>query len=245
MGPRAGLDGWGNLAHTGIRFLDRPVRSESLYRLSYRGSSASYKNDNIDSGIDVSKKPVASVFKFSRHLDLGNLKVKGQLCSELQAPLVWPHVATVRTQGPSIVWPHVATDRTQGPSITPLCETSEPSWDKNIYVCLNRASYWCLTYLLDILLTYLLILLTHLLTYLLILLTYLLILRVLNYSLACLFYLITYLLAYFTYLLTCLFYFINHFLTCLFYLITYLLAYFTYSLIYLLILLTYLLAYFT
>ena len=241
MGPRAGLDGWGNLAHTGIRFLDRPVRSESLYRLSYRGSSASYKNDNIDSGIDVSKKPVASVFKFSRHLDLGKLKVKATVVFETSGTAcvaTRSHCQNTRTLNCVATRCHSQNTRT-------LCETSEPSWDKNIYVCLNRASYWCLTYLLDILLTYLLILLTHLLTYLLILLTYLLILRVLNYSLACLFYLITYLLAYFTYLLTCLFYFINHFLTCLFYLITYLLAYFTYSLIYLLILLTYLLAYFT
>ena len=35
MGPRA--QGAENPAPTGIRFLDRPVRSESLYRLSYRG----------------------------------------------------------------------------------------------------------------------------------------------------------------------------------------------------------------
>ena len=34
MGPRAGAE---NLAHTGIRFPDRPARSESLYRLSYPG----------------------------------------------------------------------------------------------------------------------------------------------------------------------------------------------------------------
>ena len=34
---RVGLDGCGKLATTAIRSQDRPVRSESLYRLSYRG----------------------------------------------------------------------------------------------------------------------------------------------------------------------------------------------------------------
>ena len=37
MGPRAGLDGCGKSALTGIRSPDRPARSESIYRLSYRG----------------------------------------------------------------------------------------------------------------------------------------------------------------------------------------------------------------
>jgi len=37
MGPRGGLDGYGNFASTGIRSPDRPGRSESLYRLSYAG----------------------------------------------------------------------------------------------------------------------------------------------------------------------------------------------------------------
>ena len=38
MGPRAGLDGCGkSRPYTGIRSPDRPARSESLYRLSYRG----------------------------------------------------------------------------------------------------------------------------------------------------------------------------------------------------------------
>ena len=36
MGPRVGLDGC-EKSSTGIRFLDRPSRSESLYRLSYPG----------------------------------------------------------------------------------------------------------------------------------------------------------------------------------------------------------------
>jgi len=37
-GPRAGLDGCGkSRPPTGIRYLDRPTRSESLYRLSYPG----------------------------------------------------------------------------------------------------------------------------------------------------------------------------------------------------------------
>ena len=38
MGLWAGLDGCGNLAPIGIRSPDRPVSSESLYRLSYHGS---------------------------------------------------------------------------------------------------------------------------------------------------------------------------------------------------------------
>jgi hypothetical protein len=35
--PRVGVDGWENLAPTGIRALDRPIRSESLYPLRYPG----------------------------------------------------------------------------------------------------------------------------------------------------------------------------------------------------------------
>jgi hypothetical protein len=35
VGPRAGLDRSGNLAHTVIRSPDLPARSQSLYRLSY------------------------------------------------------------------------------------------------------------------------------------------------------------------------------------------------------------------
>jgi hypothetical protein len=35
--PRAGLDGFGKSRLTGIRSPDRPARSESLYRLNYRG----------------------------------------------------------------------------------------------------------------------------------------------------------------------------------------------------------------
>ena len=37
VGPRAGLDGYTNVAPTLIRSPYRPARSESLYRLSYRG----------------------------------------------------------------------------------------------------------------------------------------------------------------------------------------------------------------
>jgi hypothetical protein len=37
VGPRAGLDGCGNISFTGIRSPDRPARSESVYRLSYPG----------------------------------------------------------------------------------------------------------------------------------------------------------------------------------------------------------------
>ena len=35
--PRAGVEGAENVATTGIRTPDRPFRSQSLYRLSYRG----------------------------------------------------------------------------------------------------------------------------------------------------------------------------------------------------------------
>ena len=42
MGPRAGLEGAENLAPTGIRSPDRPARSESLYRLSYRNPRIVY-----------------------------------------------------------------------------------------------------------------------------------------------------------------------------------------------------------
>jgi len=37
VGPRAGLDRCGKSPPTGIRSLDRPTLSESLYRLSYTG----------------------------------------------------------------------------------------------------------------------------------------------------------------------------------------------------------------
>jgi hypothetical protein len=37
VGPRAGLDGCENFPPTGIRSLDHPARSKSLYRLSYAG----------------------------------------------------------------------------------------------------------------------------------------------------------------------------------------------------------------
>ena len=38
LGPRAGLDRWGkSRPHKGVRFPDRPARSESLYRLRYPG----------------------------------------------------------------------------------------------------------------------------------------------------------------------------------------------------------------
>jgi hypothetical protein len=41
VGPRAGWTGGENLAPIGIRSPDRPARSESLYRLSYRGPHTS------------------------------------------------------------------------------------------------------------------------------------------------------------------------------------------------------------
>ena len=37
LGPRAGVEDVENVAPTGIRSPDRPARSQSLYRLSYRG----------------------------------------------------------------------------------------------------------------------------------------------------------------------------------------------------------------
>ena len=42
VGPRACLDGCGKYPPTGIRSPDRPVRSESLYRLSYPGRQREY-----------------------------------------------------------------------------------------------------------------------------------------------------------------------------------------------------------
>ena len=37
MGPRFGLDGYGNSASTGIRSPDLPARRDSIHRLSYPG----------------------------------------------------------------------------------------------------------------------------------------------------------------------------------------------------------------
>ena len=37
VGSRTGVDGAENLVPSGIRFPDRPARSELLYRLRYRG----------------------------------------------------------------------------------------------------------------------------------------------------------------------------------------------------------------
>jgi len=57
VGPMAGLDGCGKSRPTGILSPDRPARSESLYRLSYRGpqeqaniriiSNLNLKNENV------------------------------------------------------------------------------------------------------------------------------------------------------------------------------------------------------
>ena len=46
MGPRAGLDRYGKSRPTGIRSPDRPSRSQSLHRLSYRVPQ-SRRADNI------------------------------------------------------------------------------------------------------------------------------------------------------------------------------------------------------
>ena len=43
VGPRAGLDRCGKSRPTGIRSPDRPARSQSLYRLSYRAQFCSSK----------------------------------------------------------------------------------------------------------------------------------------------------------------------------------------------------------
>jgi len=43
VGPSAGLDGCGKLAPTGLRYQDRPSRSEYLYRLSYPGPQSTYE----------------------------------------------------------------------------------------------------------------------------------------------------------------------------------------------------------
>jgi len=45
LGLWTGLDGIESLANTGIRFTDRPVRNESLYRLSHPGHE--YETEQI------------------------------------------------------------------------------------------------------------------------------------------------------------------------------------------------------
>jgi hypothetical protein len=45
VSPRPVWTGAKNIAPTGIRSLDRPVRSESLYRLSYRGPQTLQRTD--------------------------------------------------------------------------------------------------------------------------------------------------------------------------------------------------------
>jgi hypothetical protein len=47
MGPRAGLDGYGNFASTGIRSPDGAGRSESLYRLRYPGHFTVYSRTTL------------------------------------------------------------------------------------------------------------------------------------------------------------------------------------------------------
>jgi hypothetical protein len=47
MGPRAGLDEYGNFVPTGIRSSDRPVRSESLNRLRYPGHFIVYSRNPL------------------------------------------------------------------------------------------------------------------------------------------------------------------------------------------------------
>jgi hypothetical protein len=47
VGPGAGLDRCGKSRPTGIRSPDLPARSESLYRLSYPGSSSMFKDDKF------------------------------------------------------------------------------------------------------------------------------------------------------------------------------------------------------
>jgi hypothetical protein len=58
VGPRAILDGCGkSRPPTGIRSLDRPARSESLYRLSYPGPPWNEGTFRIDGSIDVALCP--------------------------------------------------------------------------------------------------------------------------------------------------------------------------------------------
>ena len=47
MGPSFGLDEGGKSLPTGIRSPDRPARSESLYRLSYRGPHYQRRRHNF------------------------------------------------------------------------------------------------------------------------------------------------------------------------------------------------------
>ena len=47
VGPRAGLDRCGKSNPTGIRFPDRPARSQSLYQLSYTGPRKNKRMEQI------------------------------------------------------------------------------------------------------------------------------------------------------------------------------------------------------
>ena len=52
VGPRAGLDRCGNSRFpTGIRFPDRPARSQSLYRLSYPAHKVESKGTEYVTGL--------------------------------------------------------------------------------------------------------------------------------------------------------------------------------------------------
>ena len=59
VGPRADLDGCGkSRPPAGIRSLDRPARSESLYRLSYRGPTSAIIGAKILNISHVAKRMV-------------------------------------------------------------------------------------------------------------------------------------------------------------------------------------------
>jgi hypothetical protein len=74
VGPGAGLDRCGKSCPTGIRSPDLPTRSESLYRLTYSGSS----NDN-DRG-----KSEATLS--TTNLTGTNLELNPVFCRDIPAP---------------------------------------------------------------------------------------------------------------------------------------------------------------
>jgi hypothetical protein len=53
VGPGAGLDGWGKSRPTGIRSLDRPARSELLYRLSYSGPPVFFQKVSYSDAVTI------------------------------------------------------------------------------------------------------------------------------------------------------------------------------------------------
>jgi hypothetical protein len=65
VGPTAGIYAHGNLDSTGIRFLDCPVKSESLYRLRYfRPPCWKVKFKYVHRELFIYKRPIAKMLLF-------------------------------------------------------------------------------------------------------------------------------------------------------------------------------------